>query len=121
MDFKEVFKPPFSTDPGDYEIYIWCDGGKQMAFNLLQRGISKRIVALLNGEEGAKPFKKIGISENHQFIIDGYAPLLKVRGWGRLTGTGALNLHPEEAIKIQNDFVDWASKMLKGEYGIRKA
>lgn len=110
MTFKEVFEPPFRLDPGGYRVYIWCKTG--MAFNLLNASEGERIVALLNGEEGVQPFDAID-SNGRDIITNGYAPLLKIRGWGRLTGT--LGLDVDEALKIQNDFKEWAMKQLKKE------
>lgn len=40
---------------------------------------------------------------------------MRIRGWGHLTGCGALNLPPEEAIEIQDDFGEWIVKKLKQE------
>ena len=109
MDFKKIFSPPFHPDPGGYQIYIWCKENK-MAFNLLKSEVGQRICDLLNGDS-AIPFNNIRVSEDNQYILDGYSPLLKVRGWGRLTG--AMKLDPSEAIRIQNEFVNWAAEMLQ--------
>lgn len=38
-----------------------------------------------------------------------------IRGWGHLTGCGALNLPDHEAAKIQDDFGEWIVKKLKQE------
>lgn len=51
---------------------------------------------------------------------DGYVSIdginiMVLRGWGHLTGRGALNLSPEEAIEIQDDFGEWIVKKLKQE------
>ena len=35
-----------------------------------------------------------------------------VRGWGGLTGTGALNLSQDKAAKIQDDFCDFIEETL---------
>ena len=41
---------------------------------------------------------------------DGMA--LDVRGWGRLTGGGALALPADKAMKIQDDFGRWVAETL---------
>ena len=110
MSIEEAFVPPFRLDPGGYRVYVWCKSG--IAFNLLNASEGERIVALLNGEEGVKPFNDIN-SDNRDTIKNGYAPLLLVRGWGRLTGT--LGLDVDEALKIQKEFKEWAMKQLKKE------
>ena len=111
MTFEEVFPPPFKTDSSGYEVYIWCNGGK-IAFNLLKSGVGQRICDLLNGG-GANPFNNIRVSEDKRYILDGYSPLLLVRGWGRLTGF--MKLDPSKAIEIQNNFVEWTAKKLQGK------
>ncbi|WQJ53456.1 MAG: hypothetical protein [Wendovervirus sonii] len=35
-----------------------------------------------------------------------------VRGWGHLTGTGALNLNSDKAAEIQDDFLNWVCDQL---------
>lgn len=109
MDFKDVFKAPFTCDPGDYESYIWC-GGKCVAYTLLKKEISKQVVALLNGEEGATPFNDVSYDAQH--IKIGGEPILLVRGWGHLTGR--LRINPSSARQIQTNFVEWTAKKLQG-------
>lgn len=43
------------------------------------------------------------------------ANIIRIRGWGHLTGCGALNLPSEKAAKIQDDFGEWIVKKLKQE------
>lgn len=109
MSFKDVFKVPFTCDPGGYECYIWCSENR-VAYTLLKRGISKQIVALLNGEEGATPFNDVSFDDQH--IKVGGEPILLVRGWGHLTGR--LRINPPAAKQIQADFVKWTAEKLQG-------
>lgn len=48
-------------------------------------------------------YDEIGASHGCPRVIDkdGF-PIADLRGWGHLTGTGSLNLPPEEAAKIQD-------------------
>lgn len=109
MQFTEIYFRPFRGDPGGYSSYIWCDRST-MCFSILQKHLKPRIIALLNGDN-AVPFLNVE-SEDDYIYING-RPALLVRGWGRLTGCGALNLNEEEAIKIQRDFIEWTIKQLK--------
>ncbi len=49
-----------------------------------------------------------------EILLDGKR-LLVVRGWGHLTGTGALNLDHKVAADIQDRFAQWVISKLKGQ------
>jgi hypothetical protein len=42
----------------------------------------------------------------------GPVPVIDIRGWGYLTGCGALNMHPDEAAKVQDQFTAWVVQVL---------
>lgn len=114
MEHYDIFKGPFKAD--ECSCYIWCNGGTQVCFDVMDErdaALGKRIAACLNNEPGAKRFDNIGVSADGQYICDGHSPLLCVRGWGCLTGTGGLNLPADEARRIQDDFVRWAALELQ--------
>lgn len=123
---QDVFRAPFYMDnPG---CYIWCKniyGHDQMCFTILidwenkeELDRLKRIVDLLNGKE-QRPFKYVGYNIEHDLIgvgdtkEDAANPLLLTRGWGYLTGQGALALPSKEAREIQVEFMKWALSKLK--------
>ena len=115
MTFDEVFKGPFKAD--ECCCYIWCNDGTQVCFDVMDerdQKLGKRIEDCLNDVWGCEHFNDIGISDDGQYICNGHTPLLCVRGWGHLTGTGGLNLSGEEARQIQDEFVKWAADMLSG-------
>jgi len=49
--------------------------------------------------------------ENGSIYFSGKEVLL-IRGWGRLTGGGGLNLPHEVAAKLQDDFGNWIVNVL---------
>jgi len=113
--FYEIFKGPFKADENC--CYIWCNDGTQVCFDVMDErdaSLGKRIADCLNDAPGKQEFYDIGISADGQYICDGHSPLLCVRGWGHLTGTGGLNLSGEEAREIQDEFVRWAAEQLGG-------
>lgn len=100
-------------------------GHDQMCFTILidwKRGEElnqlKRIVDLLNSKE-QRPFKYIGYNIEHNIIgvgdtkEDAANSLLLTRGWGYLTGQGALALPSKEAREIQVKFMKWVLSCLK--------
>lgn len=118
MKFTDVWKLPFVKDPEGYCIYIW-DSNNRMCFNFLgdDYDLYVRIVKLLNGEE-AQPFKGVGRDEETIAVSDDVtkntaAPCLLVRGWGHLTGS--LKLDAKEAIKLQNELIDYCVAKLHGK------
>lgn len=115
--FKKYFKLPFKID-GYSLIYVW-DSDRHVVFNYLNGekimnqddSEIKELIACINSELPGKYNAKaidgiIYIDDNKKLMI---------RGWGRLTGTGAcgLKLSTEEAIKVQYDIVDYCVKMLR--------
>jgi len=113
LEYYDVFKAPFKADENC--CYIWCNGGTQVCFDVMDERDAKlgeRIADCLNYVHNAKGFDDIGISADGQYICDGHTPLLCVRGWGMLTGTGGYNLSAEEAARLQDDFVKFAASRL---------
>lgn len=110
MNFTEIYFRPFRGDPGGYSSYIWCDKNT-MCFSILQPRLKNRMIALLNGEDEAVPFLRVE-TDNDYIVING-SPALLVRGWGRLTGCGALRLEASKAKAIQKEFLEWTVKQLK--------
>ena len=105
MDFKEVYQPPFKMD--DYGLYGVCANGTKAftAFNAEAREQLVRIVDLLNGKGEKYKKDEIVVKEGAKLVVKDQ--LIIVRGWGRLIGFGGLGLSAREAVKIQDDFINW--------------
>lgn len=115
-DFKDYFKPPYTVDESG--CYVWSNDGTQMVFDFYSDEISleeeRRIRDLIEGRE-AKPFESI-IHNDETISIVFYnhtKTVLSVRGWGYLTGR--LRMNEKEAIRLQNQMVEYFTKVLKGE------
>lgn len=108
MDFKEAIKMPLHLD--ECGCYVWSSD-YQTVFTCLSksRELLELIVKKLNKES---EHKFDAIYKNEMVYINGKATLL-VRGWGYLTGTGGLNLSPDVAAKIQDDFCEWCVRILR--------
>ena len=74
------------------------------------------IVRKLNGEQIAFAFSDLRYNPDNtivyvkQFGVE--KEFIVVRGWGHLTGTGGLNLPPDQAAAIQNAFGEYIVKTL---------
>lgn len=114
LTFKDVYKLPLRLD--EYSMsYIWSSNGV-MTFTTLVNDESfiKEILGILNGDLTIK-LNEIDVTYDGEYIkMDGHAILL-LRGWGHLTGCGALNIPTEKAAKIQDDFANWVVNKLKGK------
>lgn len=113
MKFDEIYKPPFhdffgigvKTKEG-VRCFDWMVEMPQESKQL--------IVDILNGRTDKSVKREVKYSQSGQVTIDGINVML-IRGWGHLTGGGALNLPYREAAKIQDDFGEWIVKKLKQE------
>jgi len=109
MKWNEVFVQPFRVNG----IIIWDSQNKICLNSYMNKSSTKKIINKLNGI--AFKDNTIGsytLSENKQIILYNHQEILLIRGWGRLTGRGGLNLPEEEAIKIQDDFAEWIIETL---------
>jgi len=71
------------------------------------------IVALINGEKKGAIEGEVTYDREQQTInVDGNVILI-IRGWGHLTGT--LNLQPEKAAFLQDEFAKYIVEKLSGK------
>ncbi len=119
-DFKEIYKAPFTQTMGTHVIS--SNGTMSFTFDI-DMAINNEpfcayVISILNGQ------LKDGKRNNYVFWIKGVNLFVKddkteymigsIRGWGYLTGLGALNLNETDAIAIQNDFGKWMIDTLNG-------
>lgn len=120
-DFKNYFKFPLKMWE-EFDIKVFTDDNK-MAFDWLinlPREVKDKFVAKLNGEQLTMTTKKEFWYEDGIIqcrIIEGEHAndthkLLRVRGWGMLTGIGGYNLESHVAAKIQDEFAEYCVKIL---------
>ena len=120
-NFKNYFKFPLHTDDYSYIKVFTFDN--KMAFDWcvnLPKETKQNIIKKINGTETGKFMNKEFWYENcyincKQTESNGETitfKLLRVRGWGMLTGIGSYNLEPEKAAKIQDEFAEYCVKML---------
>lgn len=112
MTFKDVYKFPLIADVNG--CFIWTDNSV-MAFMLLfddNYALAKYLVDRINGgveaRDNMRPFKV----ENGVVMNRLGHELLLVRGWGHLTGKNALHLPIDEAVNIQDEFLEFCVNQL---------
>lgn len=112
MDWRNVYQLPLKYN--EYcPFWVWSNNNVHAIDILrnLEDNDYKKLVRVLNREEKFNKSHDFCISDDTIFCDN--KPLLRVRGWGHLTGIGALNLPVLEAIKIQNDFLNYLLEVLK--------
>lgn len=116
MTFKEVYKFPLKVDES-CPIITWT-ADKQRAFDwCVNISLEKQqeLVDMINGIKQYQfkyKFYREGIEIHSENPIFKGEPVLLIRGWGYLTGTGGLHLPQEEAIRIQDEFGDYIVEQL---------
>lgn len=117
MDFKDIFKPPFSTD--DYGIYMF-DANNNICLDYnpattYNETIIHQIAKILNGEDTLFSYNinKATVTKNTTdcFIMFENGDVITVRSWGYLTGVK--HLSNKDAAKVQDDFLDWVVNKIK--------
>lgn len=113
MTALDVYKPPFRTDG----LYIFSGNNVMtlMASDCQNdpQKLMERTCQIMNGE--SKSYGNPNISYANGEIYNGSQLLMVVRGFGHLTGHGALGLPVEEALKIQDEFGEWLCRLLRNE------
>jgi hypothetical protein len=115
MTFKEVYKFPLKVD--EYCPIITWTADKQRAFDWCVDVSSEKQQELIDMINRTKQhqFKHKFYREGIEIYSDNpifKGPILRIRGWGYLTGIGGLHLPQEEAIKIQDEFGDYIVEQL---------
>ena len=92
-----------------------------MCFNYLGESEAEyhRIVDRLNNGKDSRyaPFKCVGKDGDFIAVWDDdnqteHSPVLMVRGWGHLTGSGAMRLDSDTAKRLQGELIDYCVNKL---------
>ena len=107
--WQEIYDLPLVKD--EFTSYAWAKSGT-MALQFMSNVSKEDRVKIVDSINGLSILKIKGISKDGcDFFIDD-KPAFFVRGWGYLTGSGALNLPEKEALEIQNGFIDYIFQIL---------
>ena len=115
ITFKDYYTFPLNFMPSVTSI-IWNDKGG-MAFNVIcnmDTEVLKKIIDKLNDPKKNNYKKKREGQFTHEkgYIKFNNINIFLIRGWGGSTGEGGMNLSPELAIKLQNDFANYIIQTL---------
>jgi hypothetical protein len=107
--YKDVYELPLE------DIHGWIyDQKRNFVFQFMidDEKTEQKILDVINGKEN---FKNLDLLFKHEQgkIVDKFgSPIILIRGWGNLTGIGAMNLSVEEASNIQDTFANFIVERL---------
>lgn len=120
MKWTEVWEKQFRYDGYSY---IWS-GNDVMVFTVdMERDPESKFIenlmndmlTVLNGGEVENKYEGLEVKDGCDLYCDGII-IGSFRGWGHLTGSGALGLSEKEAIAIQDAMINFVlNKLTKGE------
>ena len=110
--FNDIYRFPLRVC--DSLVYVWTDNGVKAFNNLVgfDKDGEKYLNDLIAAINGDNPGVYDATAENGRILVNGKKALL-ARGWGHLTGGGALNLPLDVAAKIQDDFIAFCVSQLR--------
>ena len=106
IHWNDVYKLPLHAD--HHGSYAWTpDDTMALDFDFdVEMKVREEIIATINGEKESSTKGKWYVANAIDFFLDGVY-MFCVRGWGHLTGTGAMHLPEESAARIQDEFVKY--------------
>lgn len=117
MKWQDVYKFPLKVD--NYCPIITWTADKQRAFDWCVDDVNsekqQELIDIINGTKQHQfkhKFYREGIEIYSNNPIFNEKPILRIRGWGHLTGIGGLHLSEAEAIRIQDEFGDYIVEQL---------
>lgn len=113
--WKNVYQLPLRVDEYCPHYAYSANGTMALTFQTDDREFIKKFIDTLNGERESQA--KSGTWRNEGVdIIAGDRLVCFVRGWGHLTGCGALALPLEVAALIQDGFIEYIMERISGPH-----
>ena len=107
--YKDVYQLPLEENHG----WIYDQKGNFVFQFMIDNGkTEQKILDVINGKENFKNLDLVFKHEQGRIVDKSGLPIILIRGWGNLTGTGAMNLSVEEASNIQNTFASFIVERL---------
>ncbi len=107
--YTDVYQLPLEENHG----WIYDQKGNFVfQFMIDDEKTERKILNVINGEENFKNLDLVFKHEKGQIVDKSGLPIILIRGWGNLTGIGAMNLSVEEASNIQDTFASFIVERL---------
>lgn len=110
MTYKDIYKFPLSKE--DDFHWVWDNEDNFVfQFEINDDRFQNNVLEILNGER--KPLNNKNIfSHKEGLIMLEDKPVITIRGWGNLTGSGAHKLSGDNAANIQDTFAEYIIETL---------
>lgn len=107
--YKDVYKLPLEESHG----WIY-DQNRNFVFQFMidDEKTEQKILYVINGKENLNNLDLLFKHEQGQIADKAGLPIILIRGWGNLTGIGAMNLSVDEASNIQDTFANFIVERL---------
>lgn len=108
LSFRDLYTEPFK----DTSRIGWVYSGDNFIFQFLSYNdeTNKKCLQILNGK--LLEYNRHDVKHLNGEITINDVPFILIRGWGRLTGTGAYNLDAEYACRIQDTLAEYIVEKL---------
>ena len=122
MNWQDIYKLPLKVD--DYCPIITWTADKQRAFDWcvdVSPEKQQELIDVINGTKQHQFKYKFYREDSYIFSenpVFGNEPVLSIRGWGYLTGTGGLHLSSEKAAEIQDSFANYIVERLNSKTNV---
>ena len=109
--YKEVYQFPLRL--AKYGSWVY-DEKSNFVFQFEIKNKEKRqlLLDVINGEKKLYNPDAVFHHEDGYILTDKSVEVILIRGWGNLTGIGAMNLSGEEAANIQDTFAEFIVEQL---------
>lgn len=107
--YKDVYELPMKESYG--RIYDQ-KGNFVFQFMIDDEKAKQKTLNVINGKENLKNPDLLFKHEQGRIVDKSGLSIILIRGWGNLTGTGAMNLSDEEASNIQDTFANFIVERL---------
>ena len=101
LPFKNCICNVYIKDADNHTVFDWL---------LEDDDLKEKIINTINGQ-GETRFDRIEVIDDKIYLNT--KPILRVRGWGYLTGGGSLKLPAKEAIEEQNSVLNFVAGKLR--------
>jgi len=107
--YKDVYLLPVEDSHG----WIY-DQKRNFVFQFMidDEKTEQKILDVINGKENFKNLDLVFKHEQGQILDESGLPIILIRGWGNLTGIGAMNLSIKDASNIQDTFANFIVERL---------
>ena len=109
--YKEVYQFPLRL--AKYDSWVYDEKSNFVfQFEIINKEKRQLLLDVINGEKKLNNSDAVFHHKDGYILTDKGVEVILIRGWGNLTGIGAMNLSGEEAANIQDTFAEFIVEQL---------